>query len=37
MTDATSDAQARRLRISAVRFNPQDPETKPRVQTYELT
>jgi len=37
MTDATSDPQARRLRISAVRFNPQDPETKPRVQTYELT
>ncbi len=37
MTDAPPDAQARRLRISAVRFNPQDPETKPRVQTYELT
>ena len=37
MTDAPADAQARRLRISVVRFNPQDPQTKPRVQTYELT
>lgn len=37
MTRANSDAQTRRLQISVVRYNPQDPATKPRLQAYDLT
>ena len=34
MTDTAPDA--RRLEISVLRFNPQDPDSRPRMQTYEL-
>jgi len=37
MTDAQSDAQARHLKISVVRYNPQHAGSEPRLQTYELT
>ena len=37
MTDTPQAAQARSLRINVVRYNPQDPGTEPRVQSYELT
>lgn len=37
MTDAHGDSQPRRLRISAVRYNPQDRDSEPRMQTYEVT
>ncbi len=36
MTDPQSDAGARHLRISVVRYNPQHTQSEPRLQTYEL-
>ena len=37
MTDTPQAVQGRSLRINVVRYNPQDPGTAPRVQSYELT
>ncbi len=36
MTASRSDTDPRILKISVVRYNPQDPKSEPRIQTYEL-